>query len=139
MRKRKWFIPAVLLPLLVIGGIAGGMVALADDSSINTADQVQAAGRHQLLLDRACAIYEEETGVAIDSEQLRAALRRARSEMQDEALENRLQNLVSEGKITQEEADQYLEWWQSRPGIVLPMPGFGGQGRRGGMMWGNGF
>ena len=139
MRKRKWFIPAVLLPLLLIGGIAGGMVALADDSSINTADQVQAAGRHQLLLDRACAIYEEETGVAIDSEQLRAALGRARSEMQDEALENRLQNLVSEGKITQEEADQYLEWWQSRPGIVLPMPGLGGQGHRGGMMWGNRF
>ena len=56
MRKRKWFITAVLLSLLLVGGIAGGMVALADDSSINTADQVQAAGRHQLLLDRACAI-----------------------------------------------------------------------------------
>ena len=135
MPKRKWFIPAVLLPILLIGGVVGGAVALADDGSSDTASQVQAAGRLQLLLDRACAIYEEETGMAIDSEELKAALCQARGEMQEEALANWLQNLVGEGQITQEEADEYLEWWESRPGIELPMPGPGAQGRRGGMMW----
>jgi len=64
----------------------------------------------------------------MDSGQLKDALDQARSEMQDEALESRLQNLVDEGKITQEEADQYLEWWQSRPDIELPLPGLGGHG-----------
>ena len=126
-------------PDIPIGGIGGGVVAAADDSSSNTEDQSQAADRYQALLDRACAIYEEETGLAIDSEQLKDALDQAQSEMQEEALESRLQNLVDEGKITQEEADQYLEWWQSRPDIELPLPGLGGHGSGGGMMWGGGF
>jgi hypothetical protein len=41
--------------------------------------------------------------------------------MQYEALKSWLQDLVDKGKITQEEADQYLEWWQSRPDIELPL------------------
>jgi len=77
--------------------------------------------------------------VAIDSEQLKAALDQAQGELQEQALESRLQDLVANGKMTQEEADQYLEWWQSRPDIQVPLPGLGGPGPRGGMMWGRGF
>jgi hypothetical protein len=139
MRKRKWFIPVVVVSVLLIGGIVGGVVVAGSNSSSNTEDQSQTTDRYQALLDRACAIYEENTGVAIDSEQLKDALDQARSEIQDEALESWLQDLVDEGKITQEEADQYLEWWQSRPDIELPLPGLGGHGHGGGMMWGRGF
>ena len=138
MWKRKRFIPVMVVSVLLIGAIVGGVVAASDNSS-NTEDQSLATDRYQTLLDRACAIYEEQTGVAIDSEQLRAALWRVGSEMREEALENRLQNLVDEGKITQEEADQYLEWWQYRPDIELPLPGLGGRGPGGGMMWSGGF
>ena len=137
MLRRKWFIPMVL-SLLLIGSVVGGLVALADDSSTNPEDQAQTVGRYQILLDRACAIYEEETGVAIDSEQLRDALNQARGELHEEALKNRLQNLVDEGHITQEEADQFLEWWQSRPDIKPLLPGLGGHVHRGGMMWDRG-
>ena len=126
-------------PEIPLGVIAGEVVAAEDDSSSNTEDQSQPADRREALLDRACAIYEEKTGVAIDSEQLKDALDQAKTEMQDEALESRLQDLVDEGKITQEEADQYLEWWQSRPDLELPLPGLGGRGHGGGMMWGGGF
>ena len=139
MWKRKWFILGVLLPILLIGGVAGGVVVAGSDSSSSTEDQSQIAARYQALLDRVCAIYEEKTGVAIDSEQLKDALDQAQSELQEEALENWLQDLVDNGKITQEEVDQYLEWWQSRPGIELPLPGLGGHGHGGGMMWGRGF
>jgi uncharacterized membrane protein len=141
MKKRKWVIPVVVASVLLIGGITGGLVVAANNSSSSTTagNQTQATDRYQALLDRACAIYEEKTGVAVDSGQLKAALEQARSEMQDEALQNWLQNLVDKGKITQEEADQYLEWWQSRPDIELPLPGLGGQGHGGGMMWGRGF
>lgn len=139
MWKRKWFIPVVVVSVLLIGGIVGGVVVAGSDSSSNTEDQSQASDRYQALLDRVCAIYEEKTGVAIDPEQLKAALEQARSERQDEALKSWLQNLVDKGKITQEEADQYLEWWQSRPDIELPLPGLGGHGPRGGMLWGQGF
>jgi len=139
MRKRKWFVPVVVMSVLLIGGIVGGVVAAAEDSSSNAEDQNQMIDRHQVLLDRACAIYEEKTGVVIDLEQLKDALEQAQSELQEEALESWLQDLVDEGKITQEEADQYLEWWQSRPDIELPLPGLGGHGHGGGMMWGGGF
>jgi uncharacterized membrane protein len=140
MKKRKWFIPVVVVSVLLIGGITGGVVAANNSSSNTTAgNQTQATDRYQALLDKACAIYEETMGVSIDPEQLKEALEQARSEMQDEALQNWLQNLVDKGKITQEEADQYLEWWQSRPDIELPLPGLGGQGHGGGMMWGRGF
>ena len=140
MWKRKWFIPVVVVSVLLIGGIVGGVVVAAgSDSSSDAEDQSQTTDRYQALLDRACAIYEEKTGVAIDSEQLKDALDQARSEIQEEALESWLQDLVDEGKITQEEADQYLEWWQSRPDIELPLPGLGGHGHGGGMMWGGGF
>jgi hypothetical protein len=131
---------AVLLPILLVGGIAGGVVAAADDTSNNTGDQSQTADstdRYQALLDRVCAIYAEKTGVAIDSEALKEAFAQAQSEIQDEALKSWLQNLVDEGKITQEEADQYLEWWQARPDVTLPGPG--GLGFGGGMRCGRGF
>ena len=125
MWKRKWFIPVVVVSVLLIGGIVGGVVVAGNDNTTNTEDQGQATNRYQALLDRVCAIYQEKTGVAIDSEQLKDALKQARSEMRDEALENWLQNLVNKGEITQEEADQYLQWWQSRPEIKLPLPGLG--------------
>jgi hypothetical protein len=139
MRKRKWFIPVVVASVLLIAGTVGGALVAASDSSSTTDDQNQVTDRYQALLDRASAIYEENTGVAIDSEQLKDALDQAQSELQEEALETRLQNLVDEGQMTQEEADQYLEWWQSRPDIAAPLPGLGGHGSGGGMMWGGGF
>ncbi|MFW6102282.1 MAG: hypothetical protein ACOC6O_01320 [Chloroflexota bacterium] len=117
-----------------IGDIAVEMSAAGDDSSNNTEDRNQPADRLDALLDRACAIYEEETGVAIDSEQLKSALDQARSELRDEALVNLLEKLVDEGKMTRGEAEQYLEWWQSRPDIKLPLPGLGRHLPGGGMM-----
>jgi hypothetical protein len=133
MRKHKWFIP-VVLSVVLIGGITGGVMVAADDSSGTVDQQSQVADRHQELLDRACAIYQENTGTAIDSEQFKAALKQAQVELREEALESRLQDLVENGKLTQEEADNYLEWWQSRPDIQVPLPGLGGLGPTGGMM-----
>ena len=69
MRKRKWFI-SVVLSMVLIGGIAGGVTVAADDGSGNVDQQNQLTDRCQEPLDRVCAIYQENTGVAIDSEQL---------------------------------------------------------------------
>ena len=137
MRKRKWFVPVGVVSVLLIGSIVGGAIVAADDSSSNIEDQNQAAGRKQALLEKVCAIYEGKTGVAIDSEQLKDALQQARSEVRDEALENWLRNLANEGRITEHEADQFLDWWQSRPDVELPLPRFGGPGPGGGIMQGS--
>ena len=121
------------------GRMAGRLIVAADDSTSGTEDQAATFDRYQALLDRASAIYKENIGVAIDSEQLKDALDQAQSELREEALESRLQNLVDDGKMTQEEADSYLEWWQSRPDIEVPLPGLGGRNPRGGLMWDGGF
>jgi hypothetical protein len=91
--------------------------------------------QQEALLDRVCQIYEANTGTAIDPQQLKAAFDQAMKEEQDKALQNRLEKLVSEGKITQDQADQYLAWWQSRPDIA----GLGDFGFGGGMERGRGF
>jgi len=137
--KRKWFVPVVVASVLLIGGVVGGAIVTAQDSPSDIEDQGEAVNRNEVLLDRVCAIYEENTGVAIDSEQLRDALKQARSELRDEALEKWLQNLVDDGKITEQEAGQLLDWWQSRPDVELPLPGFGGPRPAGAIMQGGGF
>ena len=70
---------------------------------------------HEALLDRVCEIYEGNTGVALDSDELRDAFAQAGEETMAEIHENRLQRLVDEGKITQEQADELAEWWHSKP------------------------
>ena len=124
-RKKKFIIAAVMATVVLVGvGIAGGSVLAQDGNGCENQFQSQRVA----LLDRVCEIYEENTGTTIDSEELRDAFAQATSEMQDEAIQNRLRNLVQEGRMTQGEADQALEWWQARPDIA---GGFGLRHRRG--------
>lgn len=104
-RRKKLIIVVVLTAVMLAGSIGGVVLAQTengDDSQPKT------------LLDRVAEILVGE-GVNITSEQLKDAFAQAQSEMRTDALQSYLENLVKEGKITQEEADQYLEWWQSRP------------------------
>ena len=134
-RNKKAILMAVLATV-VLAGIIGG-VALAQTQN---GDDTQPVDSRGALLDRVCEIYEQNTGTAINPGDLNEAFAQAQRDMRTEALQNRLQNLVDQGKITQGEAEQYLEWWQSRPDVPMPGPfgkGFGGHGPRGGMcgMW----
>jgi hypothetical protein len=111
-RSKKFIILAVLGTVVLVGSITGVVLAQTGNG-----DDSQPEARYEALLGRVCTIYEENTGVAIESQELENAFAQAQSEMQAEALKNHLQSLVDEGKITQDEADQYLEWWQSRPDV----------------------
>ena len=67
------------------------------------------------------------------------AFNQAAREMEDEALQQRLGQLVKQGRLTPEEADDYGNWYQSRPDALSPALPFGGFGRGGfhrGPMWG---
>lgn len=120
-RSKKFIIVAVLAAVVLAGSIGG--VAFAQTST----DDSQPAAQHEAMLDKVCVIYEQNTGTAINSEELQKAFDQARSEMQDEALNNYLQSLVDEGKITQEQADQYKAWLESKPEVDVPLaPGFPG-------------
>jgi hypothetical protein len=132
-RNKKVVLLVALATALLIGSIAG--VTFAQTGS---GDDSQAKTQYEAVLDKVSQIYQQNTGVAIDAQQLKTAFAQAQKEMQNEALQSWLQNLVSEGKITQEQADQYLQWWQSRPDTLLPnTPLLGPRGGTG-MMWGRG-
>jgi len=122
MWRTKKFIVAAVLAAVMLLGIIGGVVL-----ATNNGEDSEAETKYEALLDRVCKIYEENTGVAINSEALQDAFANAQSEMQTEAVKTWLQSLVDDGKITQGEADQYLEWWQSRPDVPSGFD-FGGRG-----------
>ena len=137
MWTRKKVIPVVVLAIVVLIGSTAG-IALAQNGN---GDESQPETRREALLNRVSEIYQENTGVAIDPGQLKDAFAQARSRMATEALESRLQYLVGQDKITQEEADEYLQWYHAMPDTPLPGPfgrGLGFHGLRGGMKWGRG-
>ena len=125
MWRSKKFIVAVVMAVVLVGSISG--VALATDNGDNS----QPEAEHGAMLERVCEIYQENTGTAIDAQALKEALAQAQGEIQAAAMENRLQKLVDEGEITQEEADQYLEWWESKPDVSIGFDSHGRGGMRG--------
>ena len=146
-RSKKLITAAVLVAVLLVGGIGG--IAFAQTGS---GDDGQPKDRCGALLDKVCEIYNANPDRPgdIDCALLKAAFAQAASEMrpkvmqnrpkmgpeamQDrpkmdpEAMQDRLQNLVNEGKITQEQAKALQEWWEARPDLPL---GFGPRGHGG--------
>jgi len=128
-RHKKFVIVGLLAALVLVGSLAGLAFAQTDSGT---------AGSGNTLLARVAAI------LGIDQQKLQDAVVQARGQMQDEALDTYLKNLVDQGKITQQQADQYKTWWQARPDTLLPGPlgrhfgmrGFGGGMMRGGGLWG---
>jgi len=139
-RRKKLVIVAVVVAVVVLVGSIGG-IALAQTENGDTTQP-------KTLLARVAEI------LGIDQQTVEDAFTQARTEMRDEALDNYLNNLVDEGKITQEQADQYKTWWQSkpdmsqyqqqlrdwgeaRPDVPLPCPsGRGGMWGGGRLFWG---
>ena len=122
-RSKKLIIGAVLGAVVLVGSITG--VVLAQTQNGNDS---QSGANNVTLLDRACEIYQQKTGAAINQTVLKDAFAQAQKEMRTEALQNRLQSLVDQGRLTQQQADDYLKWWEAKPDVPA---GFGFQGRGG--------
>jgi hypothetical protein len=123
----------VLLAALAVVVLIGSMVAGVTFAQSGSGNETQTNTRYEALLNKVATIYQQNTGVTIDPQQLETAFTQAQNEMQDEALQTWLQNLVTQGKLTQAQADEYLQWWQSKPNTpLLELP------RGGDMMWGRG-
>jgi hypothetical protein len=122
MWRSKKLIIVTLLAAVVLTGSLGG-IALA-----NGEDDNQPEARYGALLDRVCEIYQQNTGVAIEPEALEDAFAQARSEERTEFMRNHLQGLVEQGEITQQQADEFLQWQQARPDVPFGL-GFKGHGR----------
>jgi hypothetical protein len=116
MWRSKKFIIIAVLAVLVLGGTLGGVaIAQADDQNANTTPT--ATANVTTFLDKVAEIYKNNTGVTIDPQQLQQAITEARQAIRGEALDNYLKKLVADGKITQEQADQFKAWWDARPSL----------------------
>jgi len=124
------------LATAVLAGTIGGAVLAADNGEDGSPEAA-----HEALLDRVCAVYQEKTGVTIDREALKDAFEQAQGEMQTEAIKSWLDSLVEEGKITQDQADEYLEWQQTKPDVPFGsgLNGRGGSRGHGGLRGHGGF
>ena len=136
MRRSKRFVIVAVLAAVILAGSIGGVV-LATDNATDNGDVSQPEAQPGALLDRVCEIYEQNTGVAIDPEALNDAFAQVRSEMQAAAMEKRLDRMIEEGVIDEDQAKELQDWWEARPDIPFKfgfgpdMPfksGFGGRG-----------
>jgi len=103
MRKRTKFL-LVIVGLALVLSVGLTATALANDDNND--------GPVQTLIGKVAGI------LGLDEDQVADAFKQARQEMQDEAFEQRLQKAVESGSISEEEADQVLEWWQNKPEAV---------------------
>jgi hypothetical protein len=105
-RNKKWALVIVVAVVIVMAaGIAGGVVYAQSGSTDKPKNP------KDTLMSRVA----EKLG--IDQSKLEDAFAQAEKELRQEAQSNRLKNLVDQGKITQEQADKYQEWLQSRPDV----------------------
>ena len=124
MGTKSWVVAAVVLAVLVIG--VGGGVVIAQENETGGSSPIQS------LISRVAGI------LGLDEQQVQDAFDQAATEMRDEALDNKLTALVESGRITQEQADDYKQWYESRPDSLGPKlggPGFGFHGHRHGRGW----
>jgi hypothetical protein len=105
-RNKKWAMVIVLAVVVIMAvGVIGGVV-YAQSGTTPTPNNPR-----DTLMSRVAK------NLNIDQATLEAAFTKAEKEMGQEAFTNRLKQLVDSGKITQEQADQYQEWWTSRPDV----------------------
>jgi len=138
-RSKKLIIIEVLILITLLATVGLITVAYANNGNTNQNNTTS-------LMEKVAEIYKANTGTAIDPQQLENAFTQARQEMRSETLDEYLQKLVEEGKITQEQADEFKAWLDARPDLPTQefrewlnsrpdIPNLFGQHNRGGMMF----
>ena len=126
MRKRYWLTGTIVAAVMVLG-IMGG-VAMAQETSDEDGDSEK----------RSFAARVADI-LGLDETTVQEAIDQAKAEMQEEALQAKLDWLVENGHMTQDQADEYKTWIESKPEGLSPKM-FGGFGKKrhrfGGRGWG---
>jgi len=106
MSKRvKILISALVVALLLTVGATTTVMAEEGEEETTPPPEANAEG----LLERVADI------LGIDKEDLIDAFKQAQQEIAEKAFISRLNKAVEEGCITQEQADEIIEWWEQRP------------------------
>src|SRR3972149_9005330 len=113
-RSKKFII--TVLTVLVLGATLGSVaIAQADDDNGSTTQTDNVSS----FLEKVAEIYQANTGVAIDPQDLQQAITEAKQAIRNEALDNYLDKLVAEGTITQQHAAEFNAWMDSKPSLPI--------------------
>ena len=145
--KKRWIFALLLGGVLALGIAGSAVLAHGRAGGENShSDRVARGGvlahlksgdgelRLGSLASRVADILE------LEEQQVQDAFHQAIREMREEKVQQKLDWAVENGKLSQEQADEYLEWFRSRPESFAPgvfshkfgKPGFhGGKGRHG--------
>jgi len=105
---KKFIIAMAIAAVLAIVSIGG--VVLAQEN-----EEDSPAAKCGELLEKVCAIYEDNTGTAINAEELQKAFVQTQREVQAAAMEARLAKMVENGVLDETQAQDLQDWWESRP------------------------
>ena len=100
MRKLRIIIPLSIAVVAV--AIISFSIALAQGNEGGDSNASKLATKVAEILGLDTAVVDD-------------AIKQAREELRDEAIQTKLNALVEKGRLTQEQADEYLNWIQSRP------------------------
>ena len=119
--KRRLLFVTLLVGILAIGITGGTILAhgarTGGDSPLNS------------FASRVATI------LGIEETRVQDAFDQAAREMQDVALQQKLDRQVEQGHLTQEQADEHMKWFLSRPEGLSFGPGFRRHGFLGGGKW----
>ena len=100
MRKMRIIIP-IAIAVVAIATISISVV-LAQENEKGDSNASRLAAKVAVILGLDTAVVDD-------------AIKQARRELRDEAVQKKLNALVEKGRLTQEQAAEYLNWIQSRP------------------------
>ena len=100
MKKLRIIIPAAIAVVAV--AVMSFSVALAQENENGDSNASKLAAKVAEILGQ-------------DASEVDEAINQARRELTDEAVQNNLNALVEKGGLTQAQADEYLDWIQSKP------------------------
>ena len=98
--KWRWLIGGVAAAVVMLGVAGGAIMAQQSDGE---------ESRMSAFAAKVASI------LGLEADDVENAMEQAREELADEALDDKLDELVEKGTITQEQADEYETWIESRP------------------------
>ena len=121
LTKRKIIVLAITGVIAAL--ITGGAVLAQEGGSEEDPSR-------QSLASRVTTILNLEDGVDLEVGVVQDAFTQARRDIKDERFEMKLQWLLDQGRLDQEQADELRNWYESRPDY--PAGAFLGSGKGGG-------
>ncbi|MGA7678051.1 MAG: hypothetical protein WCA51_06730 [Dehalococcoidia bacterium] len=102
---------------IVLATILVAVMLIASIPVIALAQEGKAPERQGTLIARVAEI------LGIDQQELENALKQAQTESREETLNARLQELIAEGTLTQEQANELKAWMEAKPDVPMVPPG----------------